>query len=262
MNTNKETNESNQKNSFTFISYDGSMLPGDPRVRGLIRSSAMKHAAAIRKKTGGYPKHNLGQLPMHTVIQSNVHSDGYSRTVADTSDAIGDQDEDVRGSPATAYSHESLSLSPPPTDAFVIAMLKLPPLIKLTSPMTVLHVGMRKLLHFRVDCLCFGKALSKMPVYLESRRLLSFISTRYGRVEAITDATNCLIARLGYIVQKRGRGPSERDVTSLRHYSKALRSLQEALNDDKLRMSPETLCSVQILGIFEVWPRSPQCHFQ
>jgi hypothetical protein len=128
--------------------------------------------------------------------------------------------------------------------------------------MTVLHVGMRKLLYFRVDCLCFGKALSKMPVYLESRRLLSFISSRYGRVEAITDATNCLISRLGYIVQKRGRGPSERDVTSLRHYSKALRSLQEALDDDKLRMSPETLCSVQILGIFEVCLRFRLCHFR
>lgn len=231
-------------------------------MRGLIRSSAMKHAAAIRKKTGGYPKHNLGQLPMHTIVQSNVHSDYDSRTVEDASEVIRDKDEDVRASAATAYCHESLSLSPPPTDAFVIAMLKLPPLIKLTSPMTVLHVGMRKLLYFRVDCLCFGKALSKMPVYLESRRLLSFISSRYGRGEAITDATNCLISRLGYIVQKRGRGPSERDVTSLRHYSKALRSLQEALDDDKLRMSPDTLCSVQILGIFEVCIRFRLCHFR
>lgn len=226
-------------------------------MRNLIRRSAMKHAAAIRKRNGGYGKHNVGQLPPRLLRLSIHDEDANSSVTQPVSDLNGGRDESTLVAARTealaaACCFWRTSLSPPPTNSFLLAMLSKPALLRLASPMNVLHLGISKLLYFQSDCVCFGQTISKMPVYLESRRLLSFISSRYGSVASITHATNCLVARLGYIVQKRGQWTPDTDVTALKYYSMAVRSLQEAIDDERLRMKPETLCSVQLLGIFEV----------
>src|ERR1700760_2414424 len=101
----------------------------------------------------------------------------------------------------------------------MFAMLAKPPL-NLATTTTVLYLGISKLSYFKSDCPCSGKALSRLPTYLESRRLLSFIPSRYGRVASISHATNCLIARLGYIAEKKGKWAPEEDVIALKYYSK------------------------------------------
>lgn len=234
MNHEKESNESGK---FVFVSYEGSKLSTDSNVRDVIRRRAMKHTATIRKKSGGYRKHNVGQLPIEFQQPSGCR----------------DEDTHIAGIAAfTGTRYWKASLSPPPTDSFMIAMVKTPSLLKLASPVTTLHLGISKLFCFRADCVCFGKVVSKMPAYLESQRLLSFISNRYGCVASVTHAANCLIARLGHIVETRGRWSPDSDPIALKYYSRAIGSIQEAINDESLRTMLETLCSVQLLGMFEV----------
>jgi hypothetical protein len=42
------------------------------------------------------------------------------------------------------------------------------------------------------------------------------------------------------------------EATVLLHYTKALRALQAALDDETQRMTPETLCATELLGVYEV----------
>jgi len=50
----------------------------------------------------------------------------------------------------------------------------------------------------------------------------------------------------------RGGGGGFDGLEGLAQYSKALRALQVALNDEAQRYTPETLCATQLLGMFEV----------
>ncbi len=99
---------------------------------------------------------------------------------------------------------------------------------------------------------CIGNVISGLPPKIESRRLFSFIPSRYGHVASITHATDCLIARIRQFAQAAaGRSPEE-DAAALNSYTKALRSLRDDINDENLRMLPETLCATELLGFFEV----------
>ena len=85
--------------------------------------------------------------------------------------------------------------------SFVTPLCQNYSLLNLASALTVPHLGVSRLSYFKSDISGIGVILSKMPAYLETSRLLSFIPSRYGYVSSITHATDCLIARLGQIVQ-------------------------------------------------------------
>ncbi len=125
-------------------------------------------------------------------------------------------------------------------------------LLNLATPLTVLHVGISTLSYFSPDVGRIGETLSGMPIGAAQQRLLSFIPSRYGRVPSITHAADCLIARLGQVVREGGSLSPTRDVAALKSYARALRAIQEAIDDENLRTVPETLCAVELLGLFEV----------
>lgn len=81
-----------------------------------------------------------------------------------------------------------------------------------------------------------------------STKVFSFIPSRYGHVPALTCATDCVVAKRRTMLTGRIEG----EALVLERYSKALRALQAALDDESQRCSPETLCAAQLLGVFEV----------
>jgi hypothetical protein len=247
--------------TYAFVSYEGSKLPEDPSIRNLIRRRAMRHTATIRKQTGGYGRHNVSQPPAWLSQPDEQDPKSGASDIVSTPPSRASNNKDTpRAFDATKTKAKAAlgaywfgGMPQPPTDVFMAAMSQNYSLLHLAGPMTVLHLGISTISYFRPDCACIGKTLSTMPRYLESRRLLSFIPSRYGVVSSITHATDCIIARLGHIVHSGGRWNPEGDMVALKHYAKALKSLQNAIDDESLRMMPETLCAVELLGIFEVY---------
>lgn len=125
-------------------------------------------------------------------------------------------------------------------------------MLNLINPLTVHHLGISTLSCFRPEMDCIGKTLGNMPSSAHERRLLSFIPSLYGHVPSVTYATDCIIARLQQLIRVKDGWSTSRDVASLKPYTKALTALQVAIDDQSLRTLPETLCAVQLLGIFEV----------
>ncbi|KAK4443459.1 hypothetical protein QBC34DRAFT_310890, partial [Podospora aff. communis PSN243] len=84
-------------------------------------------------------------------------------------------------------------------------------------------------------------------VRLGSTKVFSFIPSRYGHVSALTCATDCVVAK------RRAMVTDGDEAEVLVRYSKALRALQVALDDDEReRCAPETLCATLLLGVFEL----------
>jgi hypothetical protein len=113
------------------------------------------------------------------------------------------------------------------------------------SSLTTLHLGRPAMEHFTKN-LAEAKGvfdLSKHWSYLHH------LPSRYGYVECLTLATDCVVARLKQMVL--GRDNSEDEyVISL--YVKALKSLQIALDDPEQSLHAETLCATELLSLFEV----------
>jgi len=90
---------------------------------------------------------------------------------------------------------------------------------------------------------------------LAGSKFVSFIPSRYGHrsgmasTEALTRATDCVLAKRHSMLVKGGREDQRRILV---RYAEALRALQAALDDEGQRSAPETLCAAQLLGIFEV----------
>lgn len=151
-----------------------------------------------------------------------------------------------------------IKLTPPPQDPTTAVLSQRFPILTYAAPLTVLHVGFSNFCYSKSDFTCIGltlSVLSKEPLCsgdLEKRRLFSHIPSRYGHHLPLTYATDCVVARLEHIIRLGGKWCAYLDQASLPPYIKALQSLQEVLADEKRRMEPETLCAVELLGMFEV----------
>ena len=230
---------------FTFITYEGAKLPKDPNVRKLIHRRAMKHIAATRKENN---RGNKDKTASPTVLP--LYSDKQKlrgpNTAPNKQRAVG------------LSTHPSFACLPRPAIPSLAWNIPLPTksldysLLNLATPLTVLHIGISTLSCFGQDVGCIGETLSRMPIGPAQQRLLSFVPSRYGRVPSITHAADCLIARLGQVVKEGGNLSPTSDVAALKSYACALRAIQEAIDDENLRTVPETLCAVELLGLFEV----------
>ncbi|KAM0252118.1 hypothetical protein ACHAQJ_007858 [Trichoderma viride] len=125
--------------------------------------------------------------------------------------------------------------------------------MNLIAPIAGLHLGIATLSRFATSENLVGDVFrAPLPFSkLDSRQLLSFIPARYTAVCSVTHATNCLVTRLEQIMALNTSTGTE-ELIILQHYTSALRALQEAIDDDVQRMTPETLCAAEMLGIFEL----------
>ena len=102
-----------------------------------------------------------------------------------------------------------------------------------------------------------SQALTAQPSHLFSTlrgqqwSYLSFLPCRYGNSTILDNAISCVVARIRQLISP-PVGQVDGVVSAL--YSKALRSLQVALDDSSLRNEPDVLCATLLLALYEVKP--------
>ncbi|PON21905.1 hypothetical protein TGAM01_v209161, partial [Trichoderma gamsii] len=131
------------------------------------------------------------------------------------------------------------------------------PFLSLVESLIGLHF---EIPHLRSECGSYREASHAPLSPADSRKLLSFIPSRYGRVPSLTHAADCLSARLQQIIQADSQRTSIGEVVILDHHAMALKALQVAIDDPDARMLPETLCAAELLYFFELLNGRPEIH--
>jgi hypothetical protein len=213
------------KQDYAFVSYDGPRLSRQHGVRDLIRRRAMKHTAAIRKRNGGYLRVNARQ-PLIRTVPARWQGPWFS-------------DETLIP--------RKLSVPPTPNNT----SLNLP-LLQLIVPLTLPHIGISTVISVDLDLEQAGEIVGAITPEKSYGQLLSFIPSRYGHIPSITLATDCLLAKLSQMLRKRTANVDGSQDTAMKLYVAALKCLQAAIDDQDSRTTAETLCAVELLGLFEV----------
>ena len=255
---------SNAPLTFQFINSTDASVPKGGTVRTQIRKQAMSRAAAARKQRGNYGKHNLRQYPVilgKTEDQPGESSSSSSSTrqtqslnehmtPGDTQDIdavkFAEAFDSLAQRPSLRESQRQMQVIPTPLPATGYESMRIQFNFDVLdmSALTAFHVGRAT-----------AKALSLQPARLldvlrcKQWSYLSYIPSRYGQVTCLDDATHCAVARVQHYAVTPAK-PLSRNILTL--YSKALLSLQAALNDPVLCLNPDVLCATQILSIYEV----------
>lgn len=79
---------------------------------------------------------------------------------------------------------------------------------------------------------------------------MSFIPPRYGQVLSLSLAADCIVVKLQQLIKSSDSTSGQSIV--LHHHTRALECIQHELNDKSRWMSSETLCAIQLLGLFDV----------
>ena len=82
-----------------------------------------------------------------------------------------------------------------------------------------------------------------------SRSYLQFVPSRYGISDCVTAATNCVLGKVKSILAPQ---QFKRNETMLVLYSKALKTLQDAISDESSCLDADVLCATQLLSLHEV----------
>lgn len=244
--------------TFSWVSYDNHRVPQDPKSRTLIRRHAMKNVATTRKQRKNY-RGNVLQYPESVLrgeddpglchgsrggkSQPRKHKSKKKKAV--------DDDDDTQATKQQIIRLHTIFVND--VDRKMNAEF---PILELIAPLTSLHLGFASISCFTSNSGRAGDVLSTSPLsHLQSRRLLSYLPSRYGKVAALTYTVDCLVARLNQITRNSAANcaSEEEDGIVFCHYAKALNEVQKAIDDDALRMSQETLYATELLGIFEVW---------
>ena len=246
---------------FAFVNYDGPSLPCNPNVRRVIKRQAMRDVAAARKQSGTYGKHNLGQdllslknnhaLRRRGLCLADTAPSAYRLETPHKSRIFSDNNRlgkpGCRSRAATTPSRCG-SLSRIPCSGSTISESEF--LLLEFVPLTGLRLGLTTPFHLEP---LSSRTRDRLPIpQLGTRKLLSFIPSRYHEVPLLRHATNCVVAKLRQKLQGPKHWPSDGEANILLHYTSAVRELRVALEDDDQRLAPETLCTVELLGAFEV----------
>ncbi|KAL7933150.1 hypothetical protein V8C35DRAFT_305066 [Trichoderma chlorosporum] len=229
---------------FSFISYQDSTQPDNAAVRAVIRRHATRNIAATRRRRNNYG-HNRRQ---HEIIYRNHEiSLGDPNSISEVSVLHDNQN------------YEHVVLYSLPTRHCEFEIHNCLSRMDLIAPIAGLPLGIATLSRFAISDNLVGDGFrAPLPFSkLDSRQLHVFIPARYKVVCSITHAANCLVARIEQMMALNACTGKE-ELTILQHYTDALRSLQEALDDDAQRMAPETLCAAELLGLFELLSGRPE----
>ncbi|UKZ91868.1 uncharacterized protein TrAFT101_006838 [Trichoderma asperellum] len=256
------------KTIFSFVSYDNHRVPQDPKSRTLIRRHAMRDVATTRKQKRNY-RGNAVQYPEAVLYGEDTHEACAGKgTVA------------KRRSTKRKLLKKATDSNPQPTKQQLIRIHTIVvddysqkfstrfPILELIAPLTSLHLGVASISCFTLEPGRTGDVLFSLPLSnLQSRRLLDYLPSLYGKASALTYTVDCLVARLNQITRGLTTNTSseEEDGEVLHHYAKALKEIQRAIDDEQLRMAQETLYAAELLGIFELLSPNPEmtswkCH--
>ncbi|KAH8822050.1 hypothetical protein F5884DRAFT_110262 [Xylogone sp. PMI_703] len=256
--------------SFPFVIYDGGKLPRDRSVRRLMRQYAMKDVAVARRQRRDYGQYNLVQYPLFLEEGDQTEDLPLPEEAQHDNNTSSRHNADVAASdrggftaPKRRRHHSTVSyrhtnILPAPSASLGLALPEDFSLLLNLTPLTGLRLGIATSAHLTSDP-AQTRDLFSVP-HLGSRKLLSFIPSRYAQVASLRHATDCVIAKLRQIMQSPDSRVANGEVTALLHYSKALKALRAAIADETQRVTPETLCAVVLLGIFEVLGGNSEAH--
>lgn len=116
------------------------------------------------------------------------------------------------------------------------------------APFTGLRLGATTLSFFTKDPSNIIQALSSSVP--GSQKFLSFIFPRYGQALTLSLAVDCIVAKVQQMIMNIESNFAQNIV--LRQHTRVLECIQQDLNDRSQWMSSETLCAIQLLGLFDV----------
>lgn len=231
-------------NTFQFINSSDSLLPEGRDIRTTIRKQAMSRAAAARRQKGNYGRHNLGQYPIHVESSqgnwdAQASDDELSRHSACDSHLLNDPTQ----SPKKFMSSLAIPARPSIT-GYESMRIQLDFDILDLSALTTFHAG-------RATARSLAQDPSRLADILRCRQwsYFSFLPSRFGYSTCLDDAIRCVAARVRHWMVAPAAPP---DTSVLALYSRALGSLQCALDEPTRRLQPDVLCATEILAIYEV----------
>ncbi|KAF7190186.1 hypothetical protein HII31_08517 [Pseudocercospora fuligena] len=241
--------------SFPFVISHGPKRPEDPAVRTMIRRQAMKDVGLARRRRGNYGRANAGQSVsfdntsspkriMETVpADANINaststspstgvdtldeSSGGTTSVTDY-DEVASNDVVVRSTPnATAYAPSSVLGPLSLMSGYERMRFEYGIDLSMLTVLTNFNVGKSAITTLASDPARLPSLLILEPQY----SYLSFVPSRYEHSAVLASATDCVIAKVRAALNPGFQG----DAIARRLYGKALRTLQEAINDPCLR---------------------------
>ncbi|KFA63908.1 hypothetical protein S40285_03758 [Stachybotrys chlorohalonatus IBT 40285] len=237
------------ESGFEFVFQSGSN-DFSQETKTQIRRKAMKAFNASRNRTDHHAQHNLLQLPPDVAV-------------CDASVQPSTCSQEQVGEPAMIS--QSLERTPPrrtrkqdpPQDKCLTKMGRSMPLSGIErliqlheidlmdlSALTTVHIGKVASVHIMLQPSNLTRLLS-----CRQESYLSYAYSRYGHWPCLDDALLCLILKAQQILHPHHPVPAAKILAA---YSRALASLQKALNSAESWAAPEVLCATEVLARFEL----------
>ena len=246
-------------NAFQFINTTDGHRPRDAYTRQIIRKQAMAQTAAARRSKGRYGKTNVGQFPPSTEEQHqysfSAHASNPNATectsktsnfkdvkIKDRSQGL-ISDREVKRSSARSLPNWGIPVSLSGISYECMRIQHDFDLLDI-SALASMHTG-------RVTAHILSREPSRLADILRCRQwsYFSFLPSRLGHTTCLDDAAHCVAAKVRHRLSSPFCPPNP-SIISL--YSRALASLQTALNDPKRFLQPDVLCATELLAVYEV----------
>ncbi|KAL8802495.1 MAG: hypothetical protein Q9200_006567 [Gallowayella weberi] len=241
-------------------SLDGTR-PRDPKVRTLIRRQAISKAAKARRRSHTWGNHDLPKSPIsQTTCEQEKRKCGLSSPRGDNIEPTTDiqrlnpTDSVVPFAewpkPANGGLHQLRGIRPsasipasPSSTGYEAMRIRFGVDVVRLSGLTGLHVGAYTAQPLRENPDRLLEVLHR-----ERWSYLEYVPSRFGQTRCLDEAICCIAA----LVRLWITGVGKPDFVTLELYSRALRSLQLAINDPLLYHTPDVLCAAEIMSIFEL----------
>ena len=244
------------EDAFKFVNITDVYTPQDPAARKLIRKQAMVHvAAARRQKTSHRKRKNLQQCQASAKCQRPIlDSDSPEVACERTDKAITNKEEKDLPSPLHAESEEFKSCLQLSRTGSIPASLTSVGYESMKIQYDFDILDLSALTGFHTNRATAHALFSDPARLMEILRCkqwsyISFLPSRFGHVPCLDDAVRCVAAQVRYRLSA-PKEPLSPKVLAL--YSRALASLQAALEDPYHCLQPEVLCATEMLAIYEV----------
>ncbi|KAL9032986.1 MAG: hypothetical protein Q9180_006191 [Flavoplaca navasiana] len=243
----------------TWVNYSDGLRPKNPKIDTLIRRQAMHKAAAARRHRRHRPtwwRQDSSQLRVHP------HNCEAAEEWSEVPQLHDVSSQPLRFDVGGLDSDWSM-LGVPETSELTVGDMPKPNWIPV-SPSSTGFEAMRIRLDFDPISLsgltslhvspATARPLRDKPVrlleILRARKssYYDYLPSRFGHTKCLDDAVQCVAARVRQWLDK----PAGPNRLALELYSKAVRSLQAALEDPLLCRHPDVLCAAEIMIIFEL----------
>ncbi|KAL8802854.1 MAG: hypothetical protein Q9182_003541 [Xanthomendoza sp. 2 TL-2023] len=250
-----------QPSSLVWINSLDGTRPRDPNVRTLIRRQAISKAAKARRRSYTWGNRDLQKSPIsQTPCEQEDRKCGLFSHRGDNIKFITDIERlDSTESvvpfagwpePANGGLHQSRGIRPahsipvsPSSTGYEAMRIRFGFDVVRLSGLTALHVGTATARNLR------GKPDRLLKVlHPEKWSYFEYVPSRFGQTRCLDEAICCIAA----LVRLWLTGVGKPDLVTLELYSRAIKSLQLAINDPLLSGNPDVLCAAQIMSIFEL----------